>query len=109
MHNSIPAGYKTMTDGEKIIADGIKIRGILAPGHTPGSMCYIVSDTNIVIGDAFALDNGKVQPFNDFFTMDKETHKESIKKLAKLEGIKHIYTGHYGFSHDFKFAFSESK
>jgi hydroxyacylglutathione hydrolase len=103
-HNSLAMPYKMLSDGDTLNADGVRIRGILTPGHTPGSMCFIVNDSMIVIGDAFSLDKGEVRPFNEFFTMDTKTHIESIKKLSKLEGIKHIYTAHYGFV-DFKDAF----
>lgn len=107
MHNSIPDGYKTMTDGETLTIGDTKVRGVLTPGHTPGSMCYVVNDSILISGDAFSLQGWKVSNFNELFTMDMPTHLESIKKLSGLQGIKHIYTAHYGFSDDFNSAFSK--
>jgi hypothetical protein len=47
-----------------------------------------------------SLKNGKADLFNEFFNMDSETEKESIKKLAALQNIKYIFTAHYGFTDD---------
>lgn len=107
MHNSIPEGYKTMADGETVTVGDTKVRGVLAPGHTPGSMCFVVNDSILISGDAFSLQGGKASNFNELFTMDMPTHLESIKKLSALQGIKHIYTAHYGFSDDFNSVFSK--
>jgi hypothetical protein len=37
--------------------------------------------------------------------MDYETQKESIRKLARLQNIGWVFTGHSGYTDDFKRAF----
>jgi len=39
--------------------------------------------------------------------MDTELEKKSIKKLAELKGVKYIFTGHHGFTDDFKKCFEK--
>jgi glyoxylase-like metal-dependent hydrolase (beta-lactamase superfamily II) len=64
-------------------------------------MSYIVNDSSIFTGDALSLNGGKVDIFNKLFNMDTETQIKSIRRLALLEGIKHIYTAHYGYTDQF--------
>lgn len=97
--------YKTIDNNEVIVFDNLSIKGILNPGHTPGSMSYIVNDSSIFTGDALSLNGGKVDIFNKFFNMDTETQIKSIRKLALLKGVKHIYTAHYGYSGNFSGVF----
>jgi hypothetical protein len=53
-------------------------------------MSYIVNDSSIFTGDALSLIDEKVDIFNKYFNMDTETQMKSIRKLALLEGVKHI-------------------
>lgn len=100
--NHINCSYKKLDDNQTVSIDSIRIKCILNPGHTPGSMSYILNDTVIFTGDALGLRNGKVTEFNRVFNMDSPLAVESIKKLSKLEGIKHLYTAHYGSSDNFE-------
>jgi glyoxylase-like metal-dependent hydrolase (beta-lactamase superfamily II) len=99
--NHISCPYKTIDDKQVLTFDNISIKGFLNPGHTPGSMSYIVNDSSIFTGDALSLNGGKVDIFNKLFNMDTETQIKSIRRLALLEGIKHIYTAHYGYTDQF--------
>ena len=101
--------YNLLNDGENIIIDSIKIQGILTPGHTPGSMCYIINNKYLFSGDALSLKGGKVDKFNEFFNMDTETSLKSIRKLSNLHNIEYIFTTHYGYNNDFSSAFSNWK
>jgi len=101
--------FITSEDNQEIIISNQKIKGILVPGHTVGSMCYLVNDKYLFTGDALSLKNGKVEPFNKFFNMDSEKALESINKLKELPKAKYILTAHYGFSNEYKSAFSALK
>ncbi|HEX9063347.1 MAG TPA: MBL fold metallo-hydrolase [Clostridia bacterium] len=109
MKNSIKAPYKTVRDGEILDFKGMKVKGIFTPGHTPGSMSYLVDDKYLFTGDTLSLKDQKAQHFNEFFNMDTATEEKSIKKLAGLTGVKYIFTGHYGYTDDFEKAMESWK
>ncbi len=93
--------YKKIEDQQVLSIDGIKIQGFLEPGHTPGSMCYLVNDSLLFTGDALRLNQGKIEPFYDFFNMDTETATQSIGKIIRIPGVRFIFTAHNGFTNDF--------
>jgi glyoxylase-like metal-dependent hydrolase (beta-lactamase superfamily II) len=97
----------TLNDNDSLFVDGIKIKCIALPGHTLGSMGYIVNDMYLFTGDAFRIKNGRLKvPFKKMYAMDVDEMKKTIKKLAKLKGIKYIFSAHSGFTADFDFALS---
>jgi hydroxyacylglutathione hydrolase len=103
----IDKAYNTLKDGDVFQAGETKITAISTPGHTPGSMSYLVDDSILVVGDALTLRKGKVQPLTrlqlrSLLSMDLTTQKESIKKLAKLSNISVMLTAHSGFTTDFE-------
>ena len=108
----INKAYTTLKDGDIIQAGETKVTAIATPGHTLGSMSYLVNDSILVVGDALTLRKGKVRPFTRLplgsrLNMDVTTQKESIKKLAKQRGISVMLTGHSGFTTDFEQAMND--
>ena len=102
-HNKIDTKEYTLLDDQQTIQIGtVKIKGILTPGHTPGSMCYQVNDAFLFVGDAFGLNKGKVERPNKFFTADMKTAIESFDKITNLPDAEFIFTAHAGFSNDYK-------
>jgi hydroxyacylglutathione hydrolase len=99
--------YELLEDGQELSFAGVLIKGISTPGHTAGSMCYLVDGKYLFTGDVLKLINGKVEEFHHFINMNTETDIKSIEKLGKLEGVEYILTAHYGVSNDFKEAFSD--
>jgi len=106
IHNTLPAGYATLEDGQTAEVSGVLIQGILTPGHTPGSMCYVVNRTFLFTGDTISLKDGRAGLFNDFFNMDSSAQKKDLKRLKQLTGIKTILTAHYGRVDDHNQAFA---
>jgi len=94
--------YLLIEDKQLFNIGNIKIQGILTPGHTVGSMCYLVDDKYLFTGDALSLKNGKVFKFNAFFNMDSKTAYESIGIITKIPTAEYIFTAHYGFTSDYK-------
>lgn len=94
--------YNLLRDGNTINIGETTIKAIETPGHTPGSMSYIVNGKILFSGDAFKLANGGADTVRPFYTMDTRRQIESIKKLAKLEGISVAYTAHWGYTKDYK-------
>ncbi len=81
----------------------------MSPGHTPGSMCFLIGDKFLFVGDNMSLKNGKIDPFNDFFNIDTKLQSKSLKKLALLTGVEYIFTAHYGYTNEFTQAFKNWK
>jgi len=87
------------------------VEAIATPGHTLGSMSYLVNDSILFVGDTVMLKEGKVRPLSKQFSRDKvhmdiARQTESIKELAQLENISLMVTAHTGFTTDFQSAMS---
>jgi glyoxylase-like metal-dependent hydrolase (beta-lactamase superfamily II) len=93
-------------DGQIINVSELKVQGILTPGHTLGSMSYLIDDKYLFVGDSVSLENGQVALSHDFLHMDSETHRMSLKRLAGLSGVEYVFTAHYGVTDDHAKAFS---
>ena len=94
--------YSLIDDQQVINIGNIKIKGILTPGHTYGSMCYLVNDKYLFTGDALSLKNGKVEKFNELFNSDTKTAIGSMAKITGITGAEYIFTAHHGYSNDYK-------
>ena len=74
----------------KLGESAIKVMG--TPGHTNGSVCYILEDDRVIIsGDTlFCMTAGRT----DFFDGSEEKMAQSLKKLIALDGDYRVLTGH---------------
>lgn len=81
---------KTFSDGVETELCGIKIKVLSTPGHTCGSVCYVVENM-IFTGDTlFKLGVGRT----DLPTGSEKKLKESLKKLFALSDNYELYCGH---------------
>jgi len=104
-HNKLDSKeYTLLNDQQTIQVGNVRIKAIMTPGHTPGSMSYLVNDSCLFVGDTFGLKDGKVDKPNKFFSGDVKTAVMSFGKITNLPGVKYIFTAHNGFSNDYKFA-----
>ncbi|MBN1637300.1 MAG: MBL fold metallo-hydrolase [Deltaproteobacteria bacterium] len=94
--------YTLLADGDAITIGTTTISAIATPGHTPGSMSYLVDDTILITGDTLFLENGKAGEFVESYNMDTPTQRESIRKLAGLDRIRLMCTAHTGFTWNFE-------
>ena len=102
MHNSIGSlHYTLINNGEAFTIGTTSIRGILTPGHTPGSMCYLVNHRWLFTGDALGIRHDTIVPFNDFFNMNTKQATASIANITLLHRVELVLTGHYGCSNFF--------
>jgi hydroxyacylglutathione hydrolase len=92
--------HQLLSDSEVINIDNLKFQAISTPGHTPGSMSYLVDNQYLFTGDLLSLQHGKAKIFNRFFNMDTESEKKSIKKIKNYFTVKYIITAHYGYTGD---------
>ena len=87
--------YKLLKEGDVVSVDGINIKVIHTPGHTTGSVCYLVNDITLISGDT--LFSGSVGR-SDFPLGSFEDEINSIKnKLMLLDDDVKVCPGH-GFS-----------
>ncbi|MDR2687603.1 MAG: MBL fold metallo-hydrolase [Oscillospiraceae bacterium] len=103
--NKLPDGIDLMNeihllppDGAALLACGdVRVRCTGAPGHTPGSMAYLVSGSWLFTGDAFKFKRGEVSVHP--FTMDEAQAKETAAALKGIlyEGNLTALTAHYGW------------
>jgi len=101
-HNKIDTKtYSLLIDQQSIKVGNLDIQGILTPGHTPGSMSYLIDNKYLFVGDAFGLKNGKMDKPNKFFTKDMATAIKSFDKITNLPDVKYVFTAHNGFSSDY--------
>jgi len=94
--------YILLNDQQTLTIGNLIITGILTPGHTPGTMSYLVNEKYLFVGDAFGLKNGKIDKPNDFFSKDMKTAISSFQKINNLLNAEYIFTAHNGYSNDYK-------
>lgn len=93
--------YALLEDDEVVQIGDISIKGIETPGHTPGSMSYLLNGEYLFVGDTMALIGNRIHNFPFFINMDTSTQKKSIKKLSGLKNVKLMFTAHSGYTEDF--------
>jgi hydroxyacylglutathione hydrolase len=89
-------------DKQVVQAGSIRVEAILTPGHTPGSMSYLINGEVLCTGDTLILKDGVVAPTMWLMNKDGKALRESIRKLAKLAGVKVLCTAHSGYTLDFR-------
>lgn len=105
MKNKLDLPHALLENNQILNISGVRIKAFLTPGHTPGSMSFLINDTYLFAGDSMGLKNGKVTGFNDVFNMDSQLQRRSITQLADLPGVKYVFTAHYGFVDSYETAF----
>ena len=99
MRNSLSRPYHTIADGETVAAGDLRIKLILAPGHTPGSSVYSVDDGRILAtGDLLRVTRkGVSAPFLWMMNMDHAQDIKSIEATRNLtDSAQYILSGHTG-------------
>ena len=77
-------------DGDVISQGSMKIKVMATPGHTAGSVCFIINDC-IFTGDT--LFHGSVGR-TDLYSGNVREQSESLKRLASLDKNYKLYCGH---------------
>lgn len=80
-------------DGEVLDIAGMSILVMFTPGHSKGSVCFIVNDCIFAGDTVFRESYGKIS----FKGGSMSEMKKSFRKLFALEGNYTIYSGH-GYS-----------
>lgn len=106
VHNKPIEKYETFFDNAIIDLDGMIVRAVIIPGHTPGSTVYQINTELVFTGDSIGLRDGKAGFFSKVFNMDTPLQERYIKKLARIDG-KYIFTAHHGYSDNFAAAMGD--
>ena len=87
--------FQTVEEGRIIDFSGYKIKVLETPGHTEGSVCYLITDKDghkiLISGDTlFAQSVGRT----DLEGGDSLKLENSLKKLAEFNDGLHVLPGH---------------
>lgn len=91
-----PDGTKYFSDGDIISLGSLSFTVLETPGHTPGSVTFVCSDSStgesvLFTGDTLFRDScGRT----DFPGSSAEAIFKSLKRLAELPGDYEVYPGH---------------
>lgn len=89
--------YTLLSNDSILTINGLKIKIIHTPGHTPGSSCYAIGNDYLATGDNLSVINGEYAPLPERFNMDTDLQIESLKHLPPVKSFKYILTSHYGW------------
>ncbi len=79
-----------VSDEDKLDFGNDTIRVLLTPGHTQGSVCYLIGNSLFTGDTLFSGTVGRM----DFPTGSESDMMKSIKRLSELPGNPDIYCGH---------------
>jgi len=87
-----------MQDGQMLSVCGRDVRALATPGHTPGSVSYLVGNSLLFTGDTLRLKHGRVVPSPSCLNQDGRALEASLRKLACVKGVDWLVTSHSGTS-----------
>jgi glyoxylase-like metal-dependent hydrolase (beta-lactamase superfamily II) len=86
-----PQSALPVRDGEELRLCGLSVRVLHTPGHTRGSVCYLIEDQALFTGDTlFAGGFGRT----DLYGGDEKALWQSLRKVLSLENDVPVYPGH---------------
>lgn len=91
---AVPGELLPLEGGETIDADGTAVKVIAAPGHTDGSMMFLVGEV-LFTGDSLGGDHDSVDTAPSYFQKDAEENRRSLKMLVDVP-FTLIADGHTG-------------
>jgi glyoxylase-like metal-dependent hydrolase (beta-lactamase superfamily II) len=104
-YEPLPRAAHALDEGDVLVIGGRTVRAIATPGHTPGSMAYLVDERLLFVGDALVLVSGQARQVLKPFIMDLPVHLASIRKLAAIEAVTLLCTAHGGCTDNLAQAF----
>ena len=99
--------YQTLSDDEVVQSGSVEVKAISTPGHTTGSMSYLINKKFLIAGDTIYLKKNKATTGFRFFNMDVKEQRESLTKLSNIAKIELLCTSHSGIIHDFESAIED--
>ncbi|NMC56465.1 MAG: MBL fold metallo-hydrolase [Eubacteriaceae bacterium] len=90
---------RVLFDGEEMHVGNTVVKAVSTPGHTVGSMTYLLNNSILFTGDTLRLENNKIFVLRRY-SKDTEIQEQSIKKLADINA-QYAFTGHSGYTDNF--------
>ena len=87
--------YILLEDRQVVQVGNLKIEGILVPGHTSGTMAYLINDKYLFTGDILSLKDGKIAPIPAFFDIDTAQAADSREIIRHIPAAEYIFTAHW--------------
>ncbi|MGO8693928.1 MAG: MBL fold metallo-hydrolase [Rectinemataceae bacterium] len=110
MYNKPPScDFETLEDNQELRVGDAGVECISTPGHTSGSMSYLVDGSILIVGDELNLSKGRAVLDRGPISIDNEKRKDSIRRLARLEGVDFLCAMHSGYTRDFETAMKSWK
>lgn len=101
--------FETLDDGQELGPGGAKISCVSTPGHTAGSMSFLVNGSILIVGDELNLRKGRAVLDRRPINIDNALREVSLHKLAGLRGPRILCTMHSGYTLDAEAALREWK
>lgn len=92
----LPRAPVLVDDGFRLQVGPRQVEAISMPGHTPGSTAWRVDGRWLLVGDACTVNGGKADARPWILYMDRPRARESLQKVARLEGVELLCTCHSG-------------
>jgi hydroxyacylglutathione hydrolase len=97
----MPGALSELRGDEALDLDGVKVQAVSVPGHTQGSMAYLVGDVLFTGDSLMARPDGSLDLGPRLFCEDAEQNRRSLEKLKGLS-FSRIADGHAGLTVDAK-------
>ena len=95
--------WTPVSDGLVTTVGPVSVLAIHVPGHTPGSMAFLVDGTHLFTGDLMVLKDGRAVMSPSAINNDNAEAERSLHALARRvsgTGVKVLATAHGGVSRD---------
>jgi glyoxylase-like metal-dependent hydrolase (beta-lactamase superfamily II) len=103
--NRFERQYVPLEDEQVVSAGPFRVQALWTPGHTPGSMCFLVDGSILFTGDLLDLRGGEARPGARILSNDAAENERSIHKLAaRVPQAELLCTAHGGWTRDYRAA-----
>jgi glyoxylase-like metal-dependent hydrolase (beta-lactamase superfamily II) len=84
-----------LSNGQEMSFNMTKVKCLSAPGHTIGSMIYLINGQYLITGDAFFIKDGNIDVH--LASKDEKRAKKTIEQLkATINNSSIVLTSHFG-------------
>jgi hydroxyacylglutathione hydrolase len=97
----LPVEHELLDDKAVLSIGNTTIKCLSTPGHTVGSMSFLVNGSVLVVGDILNLRHKAAVMDRGFLQLDKHRQRDSIVRLSRLAGVSLLCTAHSGYTEDF--------
>ena len=93
--------HHMLTEGEIVEISDLSTQIFHTPGHTADSVCYLINGNYLFVGDLLVTTNEPPPPNPRRY--DVESQLMYRENMLGLDGVKYVFTGHFGLFKDVRF------